>query len=186
MSSRSFSVGSYTRNIQESADPFNERVRAFKDDSFDSLEDNPENWPKEKVKAAAEMFQRNDQAHINAAEMQKTGTAWTKLNPQYIDNDANAQLMRHQLRSNGVAKATLADFDLAYEQLKESGFLKLDKAELAKQEKDAAKALAEAERAHSVEPSIDDLYSMPLEDLRRLDAVENQKRMERIGNEGGW
>jgi len=70
--------------------------------------------------------------------------------------------------------------------LKESGFLKLDKAELAKQEKDAAKALAEAERAHSVEPSIDDLYSMPLEDLRRLDAVENQKRMERIGNEGGW
>lgn len=186
MASRNFSIGSYTRHIDTPETEFDQRVRAFKDDTLDSFQDNPEFWPKEKIKAAAEMFQRHDQAHINAAEVQKTGTAWTKLHPEYVDNDANAQLMRHQLRTNGVTKATLADFDVAYEQLKESGFLKLDAKILREQEKEAAKQLAETERIRREEPSEDEMYAMPLDEIRMRDAIANQKRMQRIGEEGGF
>ncbi len=54
MASRNFSIGSYTRHIDTPETEFDQSVRAFKDDTLDSFQDNPEFWPKEKIKAAAE------------------------------------------------------------------------------------------------------------------------------------
>ena len=48
MSSRSFSVGSYTRNINAQESEFDTRVRAFKDDTIDSMEDKLRIGPRHK------------------------------------------------------------------------------------------------------------------------------------------
>jgi hypothetical protein len=184
MASRSFSVGSYTRNIDTQEDPFNQRVRAFKDDSLDSFEDNPEMWPKEKVKAAAEMFQRGDTKRVaietNAAE-------FLTFHPELIDNNANGQAMNRTLKAMfGDCVHSVEQFEAAYRVLVANNSLALDKKVLAEQEKEAAKQRAEAQRARKVTFSEDERYSMPLEELRRLESSEIQKRNERIANEGGW
>jgi hypothetical protein len=187
MGSRSFSVGGYTRNVNLQEDPFDARVRAFKDDSFDTLEDNPENWPKEKVKAAAEMFQRADQSQQDLIATGLNGDAFIVAHPEVKDTPANGQLFKHELnRMFGDCLHTVDHFEAAYESLRASNFLALNKAEVEKQQKAAAKQRYEAERARSVEPSMDELYSMSLDDLRRLDTVANQERMQRRGEEGGW
>jgi hypothetical protein len=181
MSSRSFSVGSYTRNIDTQEDPFNQRVRAFKDDT---VPDGPENAPAEEVRAWGEMFQRADTKRVaietNAAE-------FLTYHPELIDNNANGQAMNRTLKAMfGDCVHTVEQFETAYRVLLANNSLALDKKVLAEQEKEAAKQRAEAQRARKVTFSEDERYSMPLEELRRLESSEIQKRNERIANEGGW
>lgn len=146
MSSRSFSVGSYTRHVAQTVDPFNQRVMAFRNDDASELEDSPENWSGEKVRAAAEMFQREDKRQQDRA---MTGQ--------------NA----HQLQTMfGDCLHTLEHFEAAYQTLRSSNFLALNATEVKKQERAAAKARAEAERTRSVALSEDELYSMDLDELR--------------------
>jgi hypothetical protein len=177
----------YTRYTQAEDDPFNKRIRAFRDDSIDSLPDSFENWPKEKIKEAVEGVIRADQRQQDIAATGQNGTSFVALHEEYLDTPANGQLMNHQLRTlYGETLYTLEHFEAAYQALRASGFLALDKKKVAEQERAAAKARVQAELARSVPKSEDELYSMPLEDLRRLDAIENQKRMQRRGEEGGW
>lgn len=177
----------YTRYTQTKDDPFTARVKAFKRDDASELEDSPENWSAEKVKAAAEMFQRQDQKQQNTVANREMADVFIAEHPEYIDSGVNGRLMTHELRRTfGEGAYTLAQYEQAYESLCNSNFLNLDEKIVREQQKEAARARAQAERARSVTPAEQDLYEIPLEDLRRLDAIENQKRMQRIAEEGGW
>lgn len=70
---------------------------------------------------------------------------------------------------------TLEHFEAAYQALRRSDFLALNKTEVARQEKAAAKARAEAERSRDVALSEDELWSMDLDELRmRANGVWNK------------
>lgn len=178
-------IGSFTRHLQNPAevDPFNVRVQAFLDDN---MPDGPENAPAEEVKKWAEHFQREDQAATNLVANQETGDAFVAGHPEYIDNKANAALMKHEMqRMFGSGLHTLENFEAAYESLRESDFLALNKTELSKQQKAAAKQRYEAERARSAMPSEDELSAMPLDEIRMRATIDNQRRMLSAGERSG-
>jgi hypothetical protein len=190
----------YVRYMQHADDPFTARVMAIKNDDTSNLEDNPENWPAEKVKAAGEMFQREDTIRQNQLQSGLNADAFLAAHPEILDTKANGELFRHELnRMFGEGSLlTVNEYEAAYASLRASNFLALNKAEVARQQKAADKARYDAQRAqHLNNPAVKQLHElspekqreldeMSLEEIRRLDTLENQKRMERIGNEGGW
>jgi hypothetical protein len=181
---RTSSAGDYTYRVPEQEDPLNARIHASLNNTLDELPDTFENWDKDRVREAVAGLQRADVNHQASLETQKTGNAWTKLHPEYVDSDANAYLMRHQLRSNGITHARFEDFDLAYQQLRESNLLKLDQTVVNAQEIQAAKVARK--KAQKATLSEEDLYNMPMEDLRRLDSLEAHERMQRVAERGGF
>lgn len=182
MSSRSFSAGNYTRTIDTQEDPFNTRVRATLDgEELD--QDNPENWSKEKVRAAAEMFQRADHRVLINKE---NADAFLAQHPEFLDTKSNAEKMNAILDSlYGERAYSSEEFETAYRAGVATKSLTIDEAELVKQQQRAADE-QRAQGTQSVTPTMEELETMPLEDLRRLDALENQKRMQRRGEEGGF
>ena len=141
------SIGSYTRFTSNPAeqDPFNLRVRAFKDDN---MPDGPENAPKEEVRAWAEAFQREDTIRQNQLQSGLNADAFLAAHPEILDTKANGELFRHELhRMFGEGSLlTVNEYEAAYESLRASNFLALNKAEVAKQQKAADKARYEAQR----------------------------------------
>jgi hypothetical protein len=179
-------VGNYQRylpNVAEN-DPLNRRIQANLDGTQDELPDKFEFWDKERVKEAVAGVMREDQRQKDKIATGQNGDAFIAVHPEYVDSKANSELMRHQLKTQfGECLYTLEHYESAYEALRASNFLALDQKEVAKQNRAEAKARAEAERARSVPPTEQQLYEMPLEDLRRLDAV---KRMQEAGERGNW
>lgn len=180
----------YTLNNLENDplnDPLNARVQASLNGSLDELPDTFENWPAERVKEAVAGVMRSDKAAQDRLETQKNGDAFVAGHPEFIDNTANAHLLLNQVNTMfGEGLHTVDHFEQAYEYLRtKTNFLKLDKTVIAAQEKQAAKQRYEQERARSVTPTEQDLYNLPLEDLKRLDAVDNQRRMQLAGERGG-
>lgn len=180
-------LGSFGRHVPNAAenDPLNLRLIGG------NLDELPlhERLTAEEIKAAALLAQREDQATQDRIETQKNGDAFIAGTPAFIDNTANAHLLLNQARTMfGDGVITVSQFQSAYESLRtRTKFLKLDPKELAKEQQAAAKQRFDAAQ-NPTTPSEQDLYDMPLEDLRRLDAVENHNRMqvagERDGN--GW
>lgn len=181
-------MANYERFLLNEADqdPLNVRVNASLNGTIDELPDKFEFWNKDAVREAVEGLQRADRAAQDRVENQKIGDAFVAGHPEYKDTNANAALMTHELnRMFGPGLHPLEHYEKAYESLRSSNFLALDQAELKKQQKAAAKQRFEQERSRSVTPSEQELYDMPLDDLRRLDAIENQKRLQLAGERGG-
>lgn len=179
--------GDFNRNLPATsaeADPFNIRIRGFLDDN---MPEGPENAPAEEVKRWAEHFQREDKAAQDRVENQKIADAFVAGHEEWVDNKANAELLLNQMNTMfGKGLHPLEHFEAAYDYLRtNTNFLKLDQKELEKQRKAADKQRYDAERARSVTPSEQELYELPLEDLRRLDAMENQSRLQAAGERGG-
>jgi hypothetical protein len=174
----------------KTVDPFNQRVMAFKNDDASALEDSPENWSAEKVRAAAEMFQREDKRQQDRAVTGQNGTDFVALHPEYVDSDANGQLMNHQLKTMfGDCLHTPEHFEAADQALRSSNFLAHNKAEVAKQEKAAAKARAEEERARRAARAFneDSAYgSLSMDELRQRADEQLRQQMQRRAEEGGW
>ena len=104
----------YTRYTQTEDDPFAARVMAFKRDDASELEDNPENWSAEKVRAAAEMFARQDQKQQNTVANREMADVFIAEHPEYIDSGVNGRLMTHELRRTfGEGAYTLAQYEQA-------------------------------------------------------------------------
>lgn len=143
MSSRSFTVGNYTRHIQSEEDPFDTRVRAFRNDTVDSLPNKFENWDKEHVREAIEGMGRQDQRQQTITARVSNAETWLTEHPEFVRNNANIDLMNHELtRTFGEIEWTLAHYDHAYQSLRASNFLKLDAREVKKQEQAAARQRA--------------------------------------------
>jgi hypothetical protein len=186
MSSRTISVGNFTRHVDTPEDPFTARVMAIKNDDASNLDDNPENWPADKIRAAAEMFQREDTVRHNQQQSGINADAFLTMHPEIYDTQRNAELFKHELhRMFGESLLTVNEYEAAYESLRASNLLSLNKTEVEKQRKAADKARYAAQKAQTVTPSEQDLYDMPLDELRRRDTVEAQKRMQRAGERGG-
>jgi hypothetical protein len=181
------SVGSYTRYTPNSAeeDPFNIRVRAFKDDN---MPDGPENAPAEEVKAWADHFQRED---TNKIAQRANADAFLALHPEFLDMQANAEAMNRTLEAlYGDRVYTVSEFEKAYQVCRANNSLTLDEAMIVKQQQAAANERAKAARARRAAEtrvfSEDEKYNMSLEELRRIEDREIQQRMQRGGEEGGW
>ena len=76
--------------------------------------------------------------------------------------------MAAQLRDNGVTNATPADLEKASQQLRAGGLVRLNQKQLDKQHAKKVQQMAE-EAAASIndQTSEDEMYNLPLEELRR-------------------
>lgn len=177
----------YLRHVPTQDDPFDVRVKAFLNDNSEGL--TPEDrLTAEDIKAAALLAEREDRNKQDILETQKNADAFIAGTPAFIDNTANAHLLVNQARTMfGDGVITVPQFQSAYEYLRtRTDFLKLDQKELAKERKAADKARFDAEMAQrSAGPTEEELYSMPLDDLRRLDTIENHRRMRAEAERGG-
>jgi len=158
-SSRSFGVGIFGNAVVPSQDP-----------------DSEVELTAAQVKQAYEAALAEDQAAQDRVQNQLDGDAFITVHPEVIDNLANAKLFVHEMdRMFGPGRHPIAHFEAAYESLRASNFLALDQKELAKQQKAASKQRYQTAKVLSAMPSEEELYAMPLEDLKRLDAQERQK-----------
>jgi|SRR5579864_2349337 len=153
--------------------------------------DNPENLTAEQIRAAHTLALREDKANQDRLETQKNADAFVAEHPEWIDNQANSQLLVNQAKTMfGDGLLTVDNFESAYRYLREhTNFLALNKTVLAAQQKQASKQRYAAQRAaeanHITNLSEAQLEALPLEEIRRLDAIERQKQMQLAGERGG-
>jgi len=180
-------VGSYTRFIPNSADndEFNQNVRR----AHDGLGPVKPQLTAEQIKAAYEEALAADETRsVNIQNSRE----FVSLHPEFIDNPANGEQFNKTL--NAMFGANLAytvdQFERAYQVCCANNSLELDKAEIAKQEQAAAKEHAKAARARRAAEtrvfSESELETMSLEDLRTVENQAIQKRMQQLGEEGGY
>lgn len=185
MSTRSFSVGSYTRHIDTPESEFDQRVRAFKDDN---MPDGPENAPAEEVRAWGEMFQRADQK-LNT--IKQNADVFIAAHPEFLDTTPNAERMNATLKALfGDVAHSIEQYETAYRVLLANNSVALDGKVLAAQDKaarDQRAAAARDQRSRETRVySEEEKESMSLDELRQVENREIQNRMRRIAEEGGW
>src|SRR5260370_3170058 len=110
-----------------------------------------------------------DQRRVDFSKSQRAGDAWITQHKEYKDTKVNALLMRQQLATNGVleSSATVADYETAYNQLRDSGLLALNQTEINKQHQETLRQEATEALHESVEPSEDEMYAMPMAELEK-------------------
>jgi len=146
------------------------------DEDFDTL---AANLSPEQIKVLFNKAARSEQQKAADVESRQNSDTWCQLHSEYVDNPANAALMNHQLRTMGIENPTVQDLELAYEQLKFSGFLKLNQAELARQQKAAAQDRANGIREQGgVFPQFNESEAegLDLEEVRRLANIQMGRR----------
>jgi hypothetical protein len=116
--------------------------------------------------------ERKEQHKGDGIETGSNGEAWATLHAEYTDSTHNAHLMVQQLRTNGVMEevASIADYERAYNELRGSGLLSLNKAALNKQrsaelQQRAASAVGEPGSVFDSTTEID-METMSMEELR--------------------
>jgi hypothetical protein len=157
----------YTMDRNAPNDLFGEQLHA-KLNGTQLDQDNMENWSPEKVRKFEEQRLKEIATRNDGFRSRQDVAAFHVLHPEYRDDvEANTVLMNHELKRMGVPiNPTIEQLETAYYSLRASGVLTLNQAVVAKQEKEAAKERAAAHR--NSEPTLEELYSMPMEDLRRL------------------
>lgn len=191
--SRSFSVGPYYS--QQDKDPFDIRIRAKLDGK--TLDQNdPENWSPEKIRAAGEMFDRNDKNKQDLIQTGRNGDAFVAAHPEVLDSTKNGELFKHEMnRMFGECLHTVEHYEAAYQSLRASNLVQIDKAKDESRRRAADKQRYDAQKEPSIAQipfdkmtptQLQQLETMPLEELRRLGAVEAQRQMQLRGEEGGW
>lgn len=191
-------VGSYLRHIQNRADkdPLNLGARAAIGDpnAIEQLDLNdPDNLTAEQIKAAHEAALAADRTHQNLLETQANADAFISAHGELKDSVANARLLLNQAKTmfGEDGPITVDQWEAAYQHLRsKTDFLAFNADALAKQQKEASRqhyaASRAAEAKRIVNLSEQQLETMSLEDIRRLDAEERQREMERIGEQGGY
>lgn len=180
-------VGSYLRHIPNSADndEFNENLRR----AHDGLGPVKPRLTAEQIKAAHEEALAADETR--AVNIQNS-REFVSLHPEFIDHEKNGEQFNKTLNAMfGANRAyTVDQFEQTYQVCLANNSLELDQAELVKQEQAAAKERAKAARARRAAEtrvfSQTELEAMPLEELRRLEDREIQKRNQKIAEEGGY
>ncbi|MGA9798578.1 MAG: hypothetical protein WBQ68_06195 [Terriglobales bacterium] len=180
-------VGSYLRHIPNPADndEFNQNIRR----AHDGLEPVKPQLTAEQIKAVYEEALAADETRTNNFQM---SDEFVLLHPEFIDNQRNGEIFNATLNAMfGANRAyTIDQFERVYQVCLANSSLELDAAELSKQEQAAAKERAKAARAKRAAESRvfseAEKETMSLEELRRLEDREIQKRNQRLGEEGGY
>jgi hypothetical protein len=129
--------------------------------AFDAL-------PPEEALALLKEGERISQQHANASEVQDEADAWLMLHAEWRDDIRNAKLMAAQLKANGATKPTIADFEKASRQLRESGLVRLNPVQVAKQHAKDLQRRANEAAASIFDPTTEDqMEHLPLDELRR-------------------
>jgi hypothetical protein len=162
----------YNNYRQSSDDPFMSRVRSLHDGNIHPADlEEKQAWLKE---AHADAVAADPNSQRNILKI-KNAEAFVVLHPEVHNTRANGLQLAHECkRMFGDVAWTVPQYEAAYESLQSSGLLGVNRVEAEKQRKAALRT--QAERIKAAEPTMEDLYSMPLEDLRRLDAVANSGR----------
>lgn len=92
--------------------------------------------------------------------------AFHEMHPEYIDSPANAAQMQHYFASRGIESPSLEQIEGAYESLRDAGLLGLNRAEVAKLQKQKVRQrVDQIVSQRESEPTEDELYKMPLNEL---------------------
>jgi hypothetical protein len=184
--SRSSGTGSYGNAIvHREENEFDTQVRARLrgGSTFDDSSPRFEDWSPEKQRASYEGLQRAD-ANVN--DQRENADTFLALHPEMPDTTANAQALNRTLEAlYGKRVYSVVEFEKGYEVARANNLLHLDKNELAKQAKAATQQRAKVERSRIVYRTEEELETMPIEEIRRLDAIERQKQMQEAGERGG-
>jgi len=180
-------VGSYTRFIPNSADAdeFNQNLKR----AHDGLGPVRPTLTAEEIKVAYEDALAADETRTNNFQM---SDEFVLLHPEFIDHAKNGEQFNATLNVMfGANRAyTLDQFERCYQVCLANNSLELDKAEIAKQEQAAAKERAKAARARRAAEarvfSESELETMSIEEVRKYEDREIQKRNQKSGEEGGY
>lgn len=127
-----------------------------------------EKLPIEEAQALLRAGERAGQQRANILKTKENADAWLLANPWWVDNDKNAHLMVVQLRANGVAEgaASIADYQKAAQQLRDSGLLTLNRKVVEKQHAKELQARA-TEVVNNLSFDETEAYRLPLDEVRR-------------------
>src|SRR5205807_9403742 len=84
-------------------------------------------WPEEKLNALVEGAAQSNHEKTDATITRADSYSFQVANPQFVRSDKNRQLINNQLEAWGITNPIYPDFVRAYEALKESGLLEIDK-----------------------------------------------------------
>jgi hypothetical protein len=133
-----------------------------------------ENMPVEEMQARIKGAMHQEQLKANGLQTQKQADAWVTLNPWFVDSQHNARLIKMQLAANGASdnNASIADFDTAAAQLRDSGLLTVNKTAVAKQHATEVAQIADAHKEIAFDEA--EAYDLPLEEVRRRAMLQNR------------
>jgi|ERR1700722_5237300 len=166
-----------TYDSLESLIPQNRNVTLTKVREQSKEEIDLEGLPIEEQQAILKAAEHGEMLTQSKPLTQMNADAFLTIRPEIADSTHNANLIRMQLRANGVTDGgvSIEQFDKATKQLRDSGLLTLNKAVLAKQQSAEVKRLASEAAA---EPgSVFDTTS--LEEMESLDMDELRRRADR-------
>ena len=109
------------------------------------------------------------------ANSQACADGFSQIHPEYIDSKRNAETMKHACALLGIANPNLNQLEEVYERCKAQGLIELDQKVLNEQFAQSTRTYAEELKAASTMPTEEELYALPLDEIRR-----------RAGGGGGW
>jgi hypothetical protein len=101
------------------------------------------------------------------AHSQACADGFAQLHPEYVDNKRNAETMKHAFGLLGIVNPNLNQMEEVYEKCKAQGLLELNQKVLNEQYAQSTRTYAEDLKAATAMPTEEELYSMPLEEVRR-------------------
>lgn len=186
MASRSFGVSSFGNGpslVEENEFDTQVRARLNGEDAFDDSSPRFEDWSPAKQRAAYEGMCRAD---VNLTTIHENADTFIANHPEFKDTEANGKVINRTLKAMfGDVVHTSEQFEAAYEVARANNLVELDAAQIAKQKAAATQQRAKAERGRIANLTEEELETMPLEEIRRLDTIERQRQMQREGERGG-
>lgn len=163
---------SYYVNSQETA--FDARLKKVKTGADLAEDATWDNAPAEVIRAQFERLAKTEQEKQTQQASASDMDIWVKTHPEFRDTPLNARQLLNQTRSLfGTTSPTLEQAEAAYESLQGTGLLDINQAELARQkdkrDTQRAKEINDAGGIYAANhPSESEMYSMDMDELRRL------------------
>jgi hypothetical protein len=110
------------------------------------------------------------------AHSQACADGFAQTHPEYLDTTKNAETMKHACALLGIVNPNLNQLEEVYQRCKVQGLLELNQKVLNEQYVQSTRTYAEELKAATIMPSEEELYSMPLQEIRRRAG----------GGGGGW
>jgi hypothetical protein len=126
-----------------------------------------EAMPAEKLRGFIERAMQSDQEKTDLMMSGIDLQTFFELHPEYVDCQANTSPMVSFVRARGIKAPTLSDLEEAYAALRASGLLQLNQAVLQKQRKGEIADRAKEIEAQRTLPDEEELYALPLDEIRR-------------------
>lgn len=153
-----------------------EGLEAMRRNAPSKEEEAVETMTPEELRSGIERLMRSEQQKVAQVQASIDLAAFLQSHPEYEDSDQNGAALRRCLIGMGVQDLTTVNFyqvEEAFNRLSQTGELKLNAGAVKKQvERAVSNRVKEIEQERNV--NWDELYSMPLDELRRRASGVNQ------------